>query len=71
MKKIINSSDTLVAEMCSGIALFDSNLKYVQKYNFIKKRYINNDKVTPISLCAFFVIENHRYFTMLDKQLIE
>ncbi len=49
MKKIINSPDTLVAEMCNGIALAHPEVEYMQKYNVIKKKAINKNKVTLIS----------------------
>lgn len=49
MKKIINKPETVVSEMCNGIALAYPHLEYVQKYNFIKKKEINDNKVTLIS----------------------
>ena len=49
MKKIINHPDTLVAEMCNGIAAAHPELDYLQKYNVIKRKNLNNDKVTLIS----------------------
>ena len=49
MKKIINSPDTLVSEMLNGIALAHPEVEYLQKYNIIKRKEINPDKVTLIS----------------------
>lgn len=49
MKKIINSPETIVAEMCEGIALAYPELEYNNKYRFIKKKNINQNKVSLIS----------------------
>lgn len=49
MKKIINKPETLVREMCSGIVLAHPELEFNSKYKIIKKREINQDKVTLIS----------------------
>ena len=49
MKKIINTPETLVREMCAGIALADSHVQFLPKYKIIKKKEINPDKVTLIS----------------------
>lgn len=49
MKKIINQPETVVAEMCSGLAIAQPELKYIQKYKIIKKREMNRHKVTLIS----------------------
>ena len=49
MKKIINTPETLVREMCAGIALADCHVQFLPKYKIIKKKEINPDKVTLIS----------------------
>lgn len=49
MKKIINRSETLVEEMCSGMALAHPELEVIRKYKIIKKKTLNPKKVTLIS----------------------
>lgn len=49
MKKIMNRSETMVPEMCAGIALAYSELEFVKRYKIIKKREQNADKVSLIS----------------------
>ena len=49
MKKIINSPETFVIEMCKGIAKAHPELEFVEKYKLIKKKNINPDKVSLIS----------------------
>lgn len=49
MKKIINSPETVVVEMCNGIVLAHPELEFLQKYKTIKKKKINKNKVTLIS----------------------
>lgn len=49
LKKIINSSETVVSEMCEGIALAYPELKYNNKYRFISKKNIDQNKVSLIS----------------------
>jgi dihydroxyacetone kinase len=49
MKKIINKPETVVKEMCKGIAEAHPELELLTKYKVIKKREINQDKVTLIS----------------------
>lgn len=49
MKKIINTPETLVREMCSGLVLAHGGLEFNSKYKIIKKQQINPDKVTLIS----------------------
>ena len=49
MKKIINKPETLVREMCNGIVLAHPHLEFNSKYKIIKKKEINQDKVTLIS----------------------
>jgi dihydroxyacetone kinase len=49
MKKIINTPDTLMMEMCNGIVMAHPELELIKKYKIIKKKDINTDKVTLIS----------------------
>ncbi|WP_084509149.1 dihydroxyacetone kinase subunit DhaK [Paenibacillus assamensis] len=49
MKKIMNQPETLVREMCRGIVLAHPELEFNSKYKIIKKKDINEDKVTLIS----------------------
>lgn len=49
MKKIINTPENLVVEMCKGIAKAHPELEFVEKYKVVKKREINKDKVSLIS----------------------
>ncbi|UYO02863.1 dihydroxyacetone kinase subunit DhaK [Paenibacillus sp. PSB04] len=49
MKKIMNRPETLVSEMCSGLVLAHPELEFIRKYNIIKKKVIQQDKVTLIS----------------------
>ena len=45
MKKIINKPETVVIEMCNGIALANPDLEFIQKFKIIKKKEINKNKV--------------------------
>ncbi len=38
MKKIINRPETVVMEMCNGIAMAHPELEFVRKYKVMKKR---------------------------------
>ncbi len=49
MKKIINSPEAVVSEMCEGIALAYPELEYNSKYRFISKKNIDTNKVSLIS----------------------
>lgn len=49
MKKIINTPESVVMDMCNGIAKAHKDLEFVEKYKIIKKKKINKDKVTLIS----------------------
>lgn len=49
MKKIINRPETVVIEMCNGIAMAHPELEFVEKYKVIKKRAVNKNKVSLIS----------------------
>lgn len=49
MKKIINAPENVVMEMCGGIALAHPELEFIPRYKVIKKKDINQNKVTLIS----------------------
>lgn len=49
MKKMINRPETVVPEMCCGMAAAHPGLEFIQKYKIMKKRTISQDKVTLIS----------------------
>jgi dihydroxyacetone kinase DhaK subunit len=49
MKKIINTPETLVREMCSGLVLAHPSLEFNSKYKVVKKKEMNPAKVTLIS----------------------
>lgn len=49
MKKIINRPEQVVTEMCQGMALAHPELLYSEKYRFITKKKLSQDKVTLIS----------------------
>lgn len=49
MKKIMNRPETMVPEMCSGIAMAHPELEFVQKYKIIRKKEIDGQKVSLIS----------------------
>ena len=49
MKKIINKPETVVMEMCNGIAMAHPELEFVKKYKVMKKKEINKNKVSLIS----------------------
>ena len=49
MKKILNKTESVVWEMCNGIAMAHPELEFNQKYKIIKKREINKNKVSLIS----------------------
>ncbi len=48
MKKIINTPETVVSEMCHGFAMAHPNVLLDERYNVIYKRNINQEKVTLI-----------------------
>lgn len=48
MKKIINSPETVVSEMCHGFAMAHPSVKLDEAYNVILKRELNREKVTLI-----------------------
>ncbi|WP_251860050.1 dihydroxyacetone kinase subunit DhaK [Clostridium sp. Marseille-Q2269] len=49
MKKIINRPETIVMEMCNGMAMAHPELEFVRKYKVMKKKNINKNKVSLIS----------------------
>ncbi|MDA1870370.1 dihydroxyacetone kinase subunit DhaK [Bacillus thuringiensis] len=49
MKKIINKPETLVMEMCNGMVMAHAELELLKKYKVIKKKEMNENKVTLIS----------------------
>lgn len=49
MKKIINNPENVVMEMCNGIVMAHPELELLKKYKVIKKKEMNNNKVTLIS----------------------
>lgn len=49
MKKIINTPESFVYDMCYGMAKAHPELEFVEQYKVIKKKEINEDKVTLIS----------------------
>lgn len=49
MKKIINQLETLVMEMCNGMVMAHPELELLKKYKVIKKKEMNENKVTLIS----------------------
>lgn len=49
MKKIMNTPETFVYDMCHGIAKAHPELEFVEKFKIVKKKEINQDKVSLIS----------------------
>ncbi|MPQ43527.1 dihydroxyacetone kinase subunit DhaK [Clostridium tarantellae] len=49
MKKIINTPETVVRELCNGMVMAHPELEFISKYKIVKKEKINKDKVTLIS----------------------
>ena len=49
MKKIMNTAQTYVTDMCRGIAMAHPELEFVEKYKIVKKKEIDQNKVTLIS----------------------
>ncbi|MEG0249512.1 MAG: dihydroxyacetone kinase subunit DhaK [Peptostreptococcus sp.] len=49
MKKIINKPETVVIEMCNGMAMAHPELEFLQKYKIIKRKEMNKNKVSLIS----------------------
>ena len=49
MKKIINTPESFVYDMCHGLAKAHPELEFVEKFKVVKKKEINEEKVTLIS----------------------
>ncbi len=49
MKKIMNTPETFVYDMCHGLAKAHPKLEFVEKFKIVKKKEINPDKVSLIS----------------------
>ncbi|MEW4220004.1 dihydroxyacetone kinase subunit DhaK [Rossellomorea marisflavi] len=49
MKKVLNKPEDLVVEMCKGMALAHPELEFMKKYKVMKKKELNEEKVTLIS----------------------
>lgn len=49
MKKIINAPETVVMEMCNGIAAAHPSIEFIQKFKILKRAEINENKVSLIS----------------------
>ena len=49
MKKIMNTPETFVYDMCYGLAKATPELEFVEKFKIVKKKEINEDKVSLIS----------------------
>lgn len=49
MKKIMNQPENLVMEMCNGLVLAHPELEFLKKYKIIKKKAIDDNKVSIIS----------------------
>ena len=49
MKKIMNTPETFVYDMCHGLAAAHPELEFVEKYKVVKKKEINDAKVSLIS----------------------
>ncbi len=49
MKKIMNTPETFVYDMCHGLAKATPELEFVEKFKIVKKKEINENKVSLIS----------------------
>lgn len=49
MKKIINTPESFVYDMCHGLAKAHPELEFVEKYKVVKKKVVDRNKVTLIS----------------------
>ncbi|MER2262205.1 MAG: dihydroxyacetone kinase subunit DhaK [Psychrobacillus sp.] len=49
MKKFMNQPENMVMEMCNGLVLAHPELEFLKKYKIIKKKTINENKVSIIS----------------------
>ncbi|WP_226672069.1 dihydroxyacetone kinase subunit DhaK [Rossellomorea aquimaris] len=49
MKKVMNKPEDLIEEMCNGMAMAHPELEFMKKYKVMKKKDLNENKVTLIS----------------------
>ncbi len=49
MKKVMNEPEDLILEMCNGMAMAHPELEFMKKYKVMKKKDLNENKVTLIS----------------------
>ncbi len=49
MKKIMNTPETFVYDMCHGLAMAHPDLEFVEKFKIVKKKEIDDEKVSLIS----------------------
>ncbi|MCC5803518.1 dihydroxyacetone kinase subunit DhaK [Rossellomorea vietnamensis] len=49
MKKVMNKPEDLIEEMCNGMAMAHPNLEFMKKYKIMKKKDLDENKVTLIS----------------------
>ncbi len=49
MKKLINKPETIVAEMCNGIALAHPEIEFIPKFRILKKKTLSANKVSLVS----------------------
>ena len=49
MKKIMNTPETFVYDMCHGLAMAHPDLEFVEKFKIVKKKDIDDEKVSLIS----------------------
>jgi len=49
MKKIMNTPETFVYDMCHGLAMAHPEVEFVEKFKIVKKKEINENKVSLIS----------------------
>lgn len=49
MKKLMNTPESIVIEMCNGIAAAHPTIEFIEKYKILKKAELNPDKVSLIS----------------------
>lgn len=49
MKKLLNRPETVVSEMCNGIAMTNPDVVFIPKYKIIRRKNLNSGKVSLIS----------------------
>ena len=64
MKKIMNTPETFVYDMCHGLAAAHPELEFVEKFKVVKKKEINRNKVTLISGGG-----SEKYFLIIEAAL--